>query len=512
MSKTVPVTASGPELFVAMPGCVHIAKVMRSDSRVAVLKTYELALKVVMIGRQPDATWFAKDGRPIDAQTLIAAKTQVTRCGRCNAHARHAYMCIQCSHVACDNHGDDHMQTTNHIFAVNSHTGDLMCLKCQDAISHPYIEAMRIKTIRNSGLAASYPGLPVFETDHNTEHQGKLITMTREPCYKASLGLRGFINMGSTCFMSAVLQCTVHNPFIKNYYFSGSHLNCEKGPGECLSCALNDIIKEFYTSNEIIGYGPVDFLTSSWKVKKSLAGYSEQDAHEFWQFLIHQIHKSDNTSSKFSKNKESTPSFDDKSKGTNEDFECDCITHKTFAGKLNSTLHCKDCGESRSTVDPMLDLSLEIKGMNDIHSALKKFTNLEDLEELYSCVHCKKKTKVSKQLKIAKLPPILTIQLKRFEHFNGQGSKIDSHVQIPLVLSMEDYVTEKSSMLGNGGTYQLFGIVVHIGSVNTGHYIAYVKKDGMWFKFDDSTVTRVTQEDVLSVRAYLLFYCINEFI
>lgn len=510
MSKTVAMENSRVDTFKTSPCCVHLSKVLKSDARLAVLKTYELAMKVVVMGNNPNSSYFNKQGSKVDIRKLIEVKNGVLKCQECLKHNVNLFMCIQCANVRCIDHACHHHQKANHLFGVNAKTGDFFCFKCNDISSHPYLEGIRIKVIKSNGLSNNYPGLPIFECEHNQDKSLLLASMSKEPVFKATLGLRGFINMGSTCFMSAVLQCIIHNPFIKNYYFRGDHLNCDKGPVDCLSCCLSDIIKEFYTSTSIIGYGPVDFLIASWKVKKSLAGYSEQDAHEFWQFLIHQIHKNDKTSVKYLKNKESTPLMEDDQSQQSSDQECDCITHKTFSGKLKSTLKCRDCGNIRETIDPMLDLSLEIQEnkipINDLHSCLKKFTKLEELDVLYNCVNCRRKTKVTKQLKLDKLPPILTIQLKRFEHFNGVSNKIESHVSIPLILNMDGYTTSI------GKNYELFGIVVHIGSVNTGHYIAYIKKGNFWFKFDDSTVTRVSQEDALGVKAYLLFYCINEFI
>jgi ubiquitin carboxyl-terminal hydrolase 22/27/51 len=321
--------------------------------------------------------------------------------------------------------------------------------------------------------------------------------------------------------MSSVLQTLIHNPFLKRYYLSGSHLNCSKSHSECLSCCLNDIYQDFFTNPAIIGYGLTSFIEAAWKVKRSLAGYSEQDAHEFWQFLIHQIHKNDTTSSKYIKNKENTPSFENnknKSQHFNSNYSnCDCIIHKIFSGTLLSTLTCTVCGKSRKIEDPMLDVSLEIQdklenekiSLIDLQSCFDKYTRVEELDVLYDCSSCNKKTKVTKSLLLNKLPPVLSIQLKRFEHF-GVSSKIDYHINIPMVLDVKNYVSNLNyeNQITN---YELFGIVCHLGNVNTGHYLAYVKNiSGIWFKFDDATITRVSEADVKKVNGYMLFYCIKE--
>ena len=53
-------------------------------------------------------------------------------------------------------------------------------------------------------------------------------------------------------------------------------------------------------------------------------------------------------------------------------------------------------------------------------------------------------------------------------------------------------------------------VVSHQGTVDQGHYTTVSKtEDGQWFKFNDSVVTSVTEEQVLEQQAYLLFYIIR---
>lgn len=56
--------------------------------------------------------------------------------------------------------------------------------------------------------------------------------------------------------------------------------------------------------------------------------------------------------------------------------------------------------------------------------------------------------------------------------------------------------------------YDLYGVLVHHGySVNSGHYICYVKAaNGLWHVCDDHRVAAVGERTVLDQRAYILFY------
>lgn len=397
----------------------------------------------------------------------------------------------------------------------------MICFKCGDLVSHPMLEYIRINSIRSSGLLQDLPGLPYFEIEHDLQKRSLIEKSTRIPSFKETTGLRGLINLGSTCFMSSVLQTLIHNPFLKRYYLSGSHTDCPKDHSECMSCCLNNIFQDFFTNPAVSGYGLTSFIEAAWKVKRNLAGYSEQDAHEFWQFLIHQIHKNDILSTKYIRNKESTPALEN-SKKSLQPFQshishCDCIIHKIFSGTLESTLTCTVCNKSRKIHDPMLDVSLEIQdklnnekvSLGNLHSCFRKYTRVEELDVLHECTSCNKRTKVTKSLRLNKLPPVLGIQLKRFEHI-GISSKIDYHIEVPSILDVKEYVSD-ATYPNQITTYELFGIICHLGNVNTGHYLAYVKTaDSLWFKFDDGTVTRVSEKEVKKVNGYMLFYCIND--
>jgi ubiquitin C-terminal hydrolase len=39
-----------------------------------------------------------------------------------------------------------------------------------------------------------------------------------------------------------------------------------------------------------------------------------------------------------------------------------------------------------------------------------------------------------------------------------------------------------------------------------GHYTAYAKNDGSWYSFNDSSVSKVSSNEVVSRDAYMLFY------
>lgn len=75
---------------------------------------------------------------------------------------------------------------------------------------------------------------------------------------------------------------------------------------------------------------------------------------------------------------------------------------------------------------------------------------------------------------------------QRFEFRNGtrdkSAAKIDTPVQFPLQLSMLPYTNRARTAdakeqyeLSRSCTYDLMSVVVHVGEIDTGHYISYCR-------------------------------------
>lgn len=84
--------------------------------------------------------------------------------------------------------------------------------------------------------------------------------------------------MGQTCFMSVILQTLIHNPFMRNYYLGENHKSTECEKEHCMSCAMEEIFTEFYSTEKTEGYGAVPILMASWM--------AEQVSKNFPQFSI----------------------------------------------------------------------------------------------------------------------------------------------------------------------------------------------------------------------------------
>ena len=189
---------------------------------------------------------------------------------------------------------------------------------------------------------------------------------------------RGLLNLGQTCFLNVILQSFVHNPLLRSYFLSDKHNRGTCKNTDCTCCELDKLFSEIY-SGESTPYGPTSFLVTIWRASSELAGYAQRDAHELFITILNQAHAT--------------------SRGSTN-ILCNCIIHTTFSGQLQSEVKCERCGNVTSTLDLMLDISLEVEWDKDaeptLESCLRRFTKPETLgSKEYSCSKCKQTPHVS---------------------------------------------------------------------------------------------------------------------
>ena len=125
-----------------------------------------------------------------------------------------------------------------------------------------------------------------------------------------------------------------------------------------------------------------------------------------------------------------------------------------------------------------------------------------DSDNEWFCPGCKNHVQASKSLHVYLLPKILIVHLVRFRTRGIFSSKNTEFVDFPVCdLDLKDQVTG-----GNPGRYDLFGVVNHYGGLGGGHYTAFVNNGQFWYCMDDSNITKINEEKVVSSSAYILFY------
>lgn len=177
-----------------------------------------------------------------------------------------------------------------------------------------------------------------------------------------------------------------------------------------------------------------------------------------------------------------------------------------FRGTTLSTVTCQGHPPSE-TPQPFVSLSLHIlpDSVKSVDDALDLLTATESISG-YKPQDTSAPTEATKVVRLQRLPPLLVLFLMRFDPANLH-QKISKPVAFPPRLKMNR--TWLASDSGErGAEYDLVSTVTHHGkTIGSGHYTADVRQPcGAWLHFDDDRVDKVSQQQVLTSRPYLLFY------
>lgn len=138
----------------------------------------------------------------------------------------------------------------------------------------------------------------------------------------------------------------------------------------------------------------------------------------------------------------------------------------------------------------------------ELSDCFRLFLSGETLSEndMWTCRTCMSPKKARKTISLEQVPPVLIIQLKRFEFRQQSGfrSKVETLVHFPWNEPLEL----------NSCRYSLVAVIKHSGTIGQGHYLACVKIDGVWWEFNDAVATRIVNvpQALLCKEAYILFY------
>ena len=257
-------------------------------------------------------------------------------------------------------------------------------------------------------------------------------TKRRHVTSLSTIGLRGLLNLGSTCFMNCIVQALIHTPLLRDYFLSERHGCSDKIKSKCLVCEVSSLFQEFYSGKrEALSLHRLLHLI--WNHARHLAGYEQQDAHEFFIATLDVLHRH----CRISMN-DVGGSGSDKSHSHHDmnPSHCNCIIDQIFTGCLQSDVVCQVCHGVKTTIDPFKDISLDLgeshnHGYNgppkSLIDCLERFTHAEHLgsHAKIECNTCKSYQESTKQLSMRTLPIVASFHLKRFEHSSLVGIKIE---------------------------------------------------------------------------------------
>ena len=115
-------------------------------------------------------------------------------------------------------------------------------------------------------------------------------------------------------------------------------------------------------------------------------------------------------------------------------------------------------------------------------------------EDAWKCPKCNEALVASKRFYFDSWSDYLIIGLKRFYYKGTRYVKNSNPVEIPLEWRQ---------------AYKLKGAIIHSGSLHGGHYICVGQKDNNWYVFNDSSVSKITSQRVLTnylQNSYFILY------
>ena len=330
--------------------------------------------------------------------------------------------------------------------------GTIYCCSCQDCVYDEVLEQIILEeTARNScSITWNYcdPSFgdlslvlrdklsPSLESDSSPGRRSsspsrrKLLRISD----KSFIGLRGLINLGNTCFMNCIVQALTHTPLLRDYFLSDQHRCLFQEPEKCLVCEMSRLFQEFY-SGKSSPHVPFKLLHLVWTHARHLAGYEQQDAHEFLIETLNVLHRhskgsggeGDSNAALHSSHLSSTSSQEKGATSSSSSPNgCNCIIDQIFTGGLQSDVICQFCRNVSTTIDPFWDISLDLGSSchssqpsssstpKSLHDCLERFTRPENLgsSAKIKCRSCQVNRESTKQLTMKKLPIVACFHLK----------------------------------------------------------------------------------------------------
>ncbi|KAL5702532.1 ubiquitinyl hydrolase 1 [Ranunculus cassubicifolius] len=276
----------------------------------------------------------------------------------------------------------------------------------------------------------------------------------------------GLKNQGATCYMNSLLQTLYNIPYFRKAVY-GMPITEDGG----MPLALQMLFYKLQHKGSSVG---TKALTKSFGWTSVDSSFMQHDVQELNRVLCERL--------------------EEKMKGT----VVEGTIQNLFEGHHMNYIECIDVDYKSTRKESFCDIQLDVKGCRDVYASFDKYVEVECMEgdnKYQAEQHGLQDAK--KGVTFVDFPPVLQLQLKRFEYDYTEDAmvKINDKYEFPLTLDLDrdnrKYLSPDSDTSVRN-LYTLHSVLVHSGGVSGGHYYAYIRPNltDQWFKFDDDEVTK----------------------
>jgi len=331
-------------------------------------------------------------------------------------------------------------------------------------------------------------------------------------------GLTGLTNVGNSCYLNSCMQILSHTYELNDFLKRGEYKKKLNRLADSVILLEWDKLRELMWSANctVAPHGFVKTIRKIAAIKKRdiFTGHDQNDVQEFLLFLIDAFHTA--------LSREVEMQINGQLHNDTDKLAIVCYTmmknmyRKEYSEMLNifygihvSEIISNTTGETLSAMpEPfsVLSLSLPNKPNQTLFDCFDLYCEPEMLSEANGNAwfngETKKNENAQRRICFWSLPNVMIIDLKRW---NGHTQKNHNVIDIPL--NNADFSKYVKGYNAASYVYDLFGVCNHGGGAQGGHYTAYIKNaNGKWYDFNDTIVTEIKEETVISPRSYCLFY------
>lgn len=347
----------------------------------------------------------------------------------------------------------------------------------------------------------------------------------------------GLCNQGATCYLNSVLQALFHIPAFRSLVFqiplTDSNPKSNQLIKKTMIYNLQKLFAQMKNSNSAISTKDLT-ISFGWTSAES---FKQNDAQELLRVFLESLERklkdkiknsnqtitidnnnnNGNNNDNTNKNEHDNRNDNKNSNTKSNDNNFENSISDLFKFQVLQTIECPNVSFRNTRVDDYLDLTVEVRGCQNLYQSLKKFTSPEKLDSPYSTEEFGPQQAVMYN-KFKTLPKVLFIHLKRFEYRppgitdriaskispnlfpSNQLTKINDRFEFPIVIDLSEFVDKTNDNDKKDWIYELFGVLVHSGSASFGHYYAYLRPEESprWYKFNDSFVNECSESEAVN--------------